>query len=67
MAVVTEIKWYMYMIFYIIFTVVYQPFNADLSALHRPLTLHMLLASVHCIVVNVLKGSSNLKPLCPGQ
>jgi hypothetical protein len=37
------------------------------SAQFKPLILYMSLASAHGIVVNVLKGTINLKHLCLGS
>jgi len=36
--------------------------NAGLSDLYGPLTLHVLPASLHYLVMNALKGIINLKP-----
>jgi len=40
----------------------FQSISSDLSALYGP-SVHMLPTLVHCAVVNVFKGTTNLKPL----
>jgi hypothetical protein len=41
--------------------------NVGLGALYRPLILHMLPATVHCMVVNALKRTRHLKPSILGS
>ena len=41
------------------------PFHAGLGALYGPLIPYKLPASVHCMIVNAFKETTNLKPLDP--
>lgn len=41
--------------------------NDGLSDLYGPLALHVLPASLHCMVTNAFKGIINIKPFHPAQ
>lgn len=42
-------------------------YYSGLGALHIPLVLRLLPASVRCVSLNTCVGNTNSKPHCPGQ